>query len=152
MKRLTHILALAFVFSGCQSTPNAPTPDTVVLIEAATDLFAKQVITLALENNPKYEPVATAVLAGLDGVFFADGGVTTQTAHAFAESIALKYPMSDRSKAALASVLVDLYDFYKRTYKPTVAARMDPNALSVLQAFRTALSTALSRLTHGNPQ
>lgn len=147
------VISSALFLGACSSVSPSSSPSTAQVVTATTELIAKQVVSLALENNPKYIPVAQAVLAGIDGVFLVDAGVTPESALAFADSVSLRYPMSDRSKAVLASALTDLYNFYVQTYKPTVVARLDPNAAHVLQSFRVALMTALARtFPNGNPQ
>jgi hypothetical protein len=136
------LLPILASMPACSTSPSTQTIDTV---SASTQVIASQVVPPVLDANPKYEPALVALAAGIDAVFLADAGVTPEAAQAFVATLALRYELTPKAQQYLVYALLDLYAFYRDTYKPTVSARLDPNAAKIIAGFRAGLMAGIER-------
>lgn len=145
MKNLSTIvlLGLCALFSGCATTGKLGSMTSAQALTIAQPVVSAG-LTLVLDNNPSYIPIATKVGADLTAANYTD--LTTLGINSLVTAAVTK----EGGTPQLAAIVSGALDAGVAGYLVAVgetALTNDPNAVPVLQALGTAISAGAAAAT-----
>lgn len=136
---LAAFAAMALLcFSGCASTPQGRAVALRMVVSTGG--------TPALANNPRYIPVAEALVAGIDVALERTPTVTAENIRTYVRRICALHGLDDAETAVFVNLAQTVFVACQAELNATVVRSTDPVVRMYALAFKDGLRDALAAL------
>lgn len=104
---------------------------------------------IALNKNPRYLPVASALAAGMDAAISENATLTLEGIERYVRDVCTLHGVTDNDTSLFVGLAQSVYTAYVTAYRKEVVASTDPTALLYVAAFKDGLKDAVRAIGGG---